>query len=199
MIKLWRYSKVGMRLIASLLRNGKIEMGSYARMLNEVVSGNQDYPIILDNIKITSDDGTYNNHRSYFFWGQPNITVNDCVFEYGQYGLYNYTYWGSPLTITNSTFRDNETGLYMYDKGLTLTNCTFNDNTQVGLHADNMSFGSQLTSCKFNNNSEGVDYQGSASADLSLSMCEILDSDNDGIVTTGGFDLDLNCTWVRNN
>ena len=181
------------------LRDGKIEMGAYARLLNEVVSGNEDYPITLDNIKITSDDGTHNNHRSYFFWGQPNITINDCVFEYGQYGLYNYTYWGSPLTVTNSTFRDNQTGLYMYDKGLTLTNCTFDDNTQVGLHADNMSFVSDFSTCYFLNNNEGINYQGSASADLSLNICEVLYSDNDGIVTTGGFDLDLNCTWVRNN
>ncbi|MDA3911388.1 MAG: hypothetical protein PF448_08540, partial [Bacteroidales bacterium] len=114
------------------LRDGKIEMGTDARMLAEVVSGNENHPIILDNIKITSDDGTYNNHRSFFFWGQPNITINDCVFEYGQFGLYNYTYWGAPLTVTNSTFRNNQTGLYMYDKGLTLTNCEFNNNTQVG-------------------------------------------------------------------
>jgi subtilisin family serine protease len=181
------------------LRDGKIEMGAYARMLAEVVSGNENHPIILDNIKITSDDGTYNNHRSFFFWGQPNITVNDCVFEYGQYGLYNYTYWGSPLTVTNSTFRYNQTGLYMYDKGLTLTNCTFDYNTQVGLHADNMSFVSGLSNCKFNNNNEGINYQGSSNADLNLSTCEILNSDNDGIVTEGYFDLDLNCTWVRNN
>nr|MDA3911962.1 right-handed parallel beta-helix repeat-containing protein [Bacteroidales bacterium] len=181
------------------LRDGKIEMGAYARMLNNVVLGNEDYPITLDNIKITSEDGTYNNHRSFVFWGQPNITINDCVFEYGQYGLYNYTYWGAPLTVTNSTFRDNQTGLYMYDKGLTLTNCTFDDNTQVGLHADNMSFVSGLSNCKFNNNNEGINYQGSSNADLSLSTCEILDSDNDGIVTEGYFDLDLNCTWVRNN
>jgi len=180
-------------LVSLSFSNGKIEMGNGKRMLAE---GN--YPLTFDNLKITSDNQDYNAHRSFHLYGQANVIINNCVFDYGYWGLYgNLTYAsGAPLTILNSEFNNNKIGLYIYNKGLTLTNCTFDENTQVGLHADNMSFVSDFSTCYFLNNDEGINYQGSASADLNINTCEILHSSN-GIVTEGGFDLNLNCTYIK--
>ncbi|MDD4218454.1 MAG: right-handed parallel beta-helix repeat-containing protein, partial [Bacteroidales bacterium] len=105
--------------------NCKIEMGSSARMQTGSTSS-----ITFENVKITSTTGVYNAHRSFHFYGQPNVTINNCIFENGYHGLYgNLTYGGSPLYISNSTFQNNARGIYIYNKGLNLNNCTVKNNT----------------------------------------------------------------------
>jgi len=181
-------------LVSLSFSNGKIEMGNGKRMLAE-----DNYPISFNNVKITSDNGIYNAHRSFFLWGQPNTSINNCIFENGKYGLYNYTYNGAALSITNSEFNNNETGLYMYDKGLTLTNCEFNNNTNYGLYADNMSWGSTISYCIFANNSNGAYYKGSTVADLDVESTIFGDNQNHGLKVNGGFDTHVSCTHIYDN
>ena len=105
--------------------NCKIEMGTSARMQTSLTS-----PITFENVKITSTTGVYNAHRSFHFYGQPNVTINNCIFENGYHGLYgNLTYGGAPLYISNSTFQNNARGICIYNKGLNLDNCTVKNNT----------------------------------------------------------------------
>ncbi|HRW22229.1 MAG TPA: hypothetical protein P5509_09655, partial [Bacteroidales bacterium] len=73
----------------------KIEMGAGSTGLGaRMQTSSSTSPITFENIKITSDDiGVNNNHRSFHLYGQSNVTINNCVFQNGKYGLYaNLTY-----------------------------------------------------------------------------------------------------------
>ncbi|MEA3448636.1 MAG: right-handed parallel beta-helix repeat-containing protein, partial [Bacteroidota bacterium] len=179
------------------LRDGKIEMGSNCRLQNDIDTGDEE--TILNNIKITSDDGIYNGHRGFSFWGQQNITIEDCTFEYGKYGLNaNNTYGGSALTVSGSDFIENQTGLYVYNKGVHLSYCEFTNNN-TALNCEAMSFGSDLYVTNMFNNDYGAFYHGSSSADLNIDICEIQNNTYDGIRSSGNFDMELYCTYINNN
>lgn len=99
--------------------------------------------INFTNAKFTSNTpGVNNGHRGVHLYGQSNVTINNCVFEYGLYGIYSYmTYGGSPLNIVSSIFRHNTYGIRAYDKGLGLYSCNFYSN-DFGVFAEHMSFSS---------------------------------------------------------
>lgn len=161
--------------------------------------------IVLDNTKITSVSGLYNTHRSLNYYGTSNISIDNCTFEYGRYGFYaNLSTSSGPsyLEITNSNFSNNYYGLRVYNKGISLSGCDFHNNTYYAIKCDNMSYGSLIDECTIINSSSGlyrngVFFIGSASADLEISYAEIKYADLTGIFTSGGFELDLNCSDIQ--
>ncbi|MFO7790073.1 MAG: hypothetical protein R6V32_05835, partial [Bacteroidales bacterium] len=180
------------------LRDGKIEMGSNCRLQNDIDTGDEE--TILNNIKITSDNGNNNGHRGFGFWGQQYVTIEDCTFEYGEYGLNaNNTYWGSALTVSGSDFIENQTGLYVYNKGVHLNDCYFHENTGTAVECEAMQYASDIVHTDIKDNQLGLNYQSSSSADLNVDYCEIQNNTMDGVVTTGNFDLNIHCTYINNN
>jgi hypothetical protein len=177
------------------LRDGKIEMGAYARMLAQ-----GDYPLRFDNLKITSDNGVYNAHRSFFVYGQQDVEITDCVFEYGYYGLYgNLTYnSGAPLSVSNCDFFHNREGITVYNKGLHLNQCNFEQNTQRSIHCDNMSMESDFYQCQIDDGYYGIVYKGSSAANLEMYDCDISNTTY-GLVSVGGMEIDLECNRIFNN
>lgn len=179
--------------------NCKIEMASGTpgrRMLAET-----NYPITFNNVYLTSTGTSNNNHRSFHLYGQANVTIEDCTFENGYYGLYaNCSYTaGASIYADNCNFFDNNTGLYVYNKSVHLTDCDFSDNTGYGIYCTNMSVASDLTRCNSINNGSGMYYQGSAASDVSMDYCNISSNSSYGIYTSGNLDLDMFCNNVENN
>jgi len=62
-----------------------------------------------------------------------------------------------------------------------------------------MSLTSSILDCDFTLNAYGMYYQGSSSADLDVSMCDIVSNTYDGIKTSGAFDLNLTCNNINAN
>jgi hypothetical protein len=156
-------------------------------------------PITFENIKITSDTTVYNCHRSFHLYGQSNVTINNCVFENGKYGLYaNLSIGGSSLNISNSVFNDNYYGLYVYNKGISLDGCDLLDNV-ISVYCTNMSFSSLINDCIISGeNIIGLRYVGSTSSNIEVSYTNIEYANSAGIYTSGGFELDVNCSEIQN-
>lgn len=175
-------------------RNCKIEMGSEKRM-----QADYNYPITFSNVLLTSKTGTNNNHRSFNFYGQANVTIDNCTFEYGRYGIYGIlTYFNNSMTVTNSTFRYNKKGMQIYDKGLHLSGCTFLNNSEHGVYCDAMSQISSFGDCIFSNNSTGNYYMGNSTTGVSIDDCSFTNSTN-GFAFSGSFDANMECVVASSN
>ena len=175
-------------------RNCKIEMGSGKRM-----QADYNYPITFSNVLLTSKTGANNNHRSFKFFGQANVTVDNSIFEYGEYGICGtLTYNNNSLTVSNSTFRYNKTGIWIYDKGLHLNGCTISNNSEYGIYCNAMSWTSSFSNCTCAYNVNGNYYMGSSSAGVSANYCEFKNS-NIGFAFSGTFDVDMECVTANAN
>lgn len=175
-------------------RNCKIEMGSEKRMLADY-----NYPITFSNVLLTSKTGANNNHRSFNFYGQANVAIDNCIFEYGRYGIYGtLTYFNNSMTVTNSTFRYNKKGMQIYDKGLHLNGCTISNNSEYGIYCNAMSWTSSFSNCTCAYNVNGNYYMGSSSAGVSANYCEFKNS-NIGFAFSGTFDVNMECVTANAN
>ena len=146
------------------ISTGKVELAFGARIQADGLNTN----INLYNAKFTSTTpGVNNGHRGFHLYGQPNVSISSCVFEYGSTGIYGFlTYGGAPLNIYSTTFRNNTNGVVVNDKGCNLYSCTFFEN-QYGFSAENMSFPSVSDACTFNGNIVGS-YWNSSNASLAI-------------------------------
>ena len=175
-------------------RNCKIEMGSEKRM-----QADYNYPITFSNVLLTSKTGTNNNHRSFNFYGQANVIVDNCIFEYGKYGIYGIlTYFNNDMTISNSTFRYNKKGMQIYDKGLHLSGCTFLNNSEHGGYCDAMNWSTSFDDCVFSNNGTGNYYMGNSTAGVTIDDCSFTNSTN-GFAFSGSFDVNMECVAASGN
>jgi hypothetical protein len=175
-------------------RNCKIEMGSEKRM-----QADYNYPITFSNVLLTSKTGANNDHRSFNFYGQANVTIDNCTFEYGRYGIYGIlTYFNNSMTVTNSTFRYNKKGMQIYDKGLHLSGCTFLNNSEHGVYCDAMKWTSSFDDCVFSNNGTGNYYMGNSTANVAIDDCSFSNSTN-GFAFSGSFDVDIECSSATDN
>ena len=147
------------------ISTGKVELASNARIQADGLNTN----INLFNAKFTSTTpGVYNGHRGFHLYGQPNVSINSCVFEYGSTGIYaNLTPGGSPLTIFSSTFRNNTNGVLVNDKGCNLYNCNFLDN-EFGFSGGYMSFPSVCEGCLFSGSTLGCYWISYSNASLTI-------------------------------
>ncbi|MBP9083570.1 MAG: hypothetical protein KBH11_10885 [Bacteroidia bacterium] len=130
--------------------------------------------INFTNVRFTSNTpGINNGHRGVHLYGQPNISITSCIFEFGRYGIYSYqTYGGSSLNIVNSTFRHNTRGIRAYDRGLGLFQCNFFNNG-FGVEASGMSYASKfiegITGGNVaSSNETGIKWQSHSNASLTL-------------------------------
>jgi len=183
-------------LTSLTFENCKIEMGYEKRM-----QADYSYPVTFNNVKVTSTTGAHNNHRSFLFIGQSNVTINNSIFEYGYYGIYGNLTWtdGAALFITNSTFRYNTQGINIYGKGLNLTNCNVVNNTNYGIYCNGMSFTSDFTDCTISNNGNGIYYFGSNGAHINMEDTYIQSNNVDGLITSGAFDVNMLCVDINAN
>ena len=148
------------------ISRGKVELASNARIQADGLNTN----INLFNTKFTSTTpGVNNGHRGFHLYGQPNVSINSCVFEYGLTGIYGFlTYGGVPLNIYSTIFRNNTKGVLVNDKGCNLYSCAFFEN-QYGFFAENMSFPSNNDGCMFNGNSKiGCYWNSHSNASLAI-------------------------------
>ena len=111
-------------LASFTINKGKVVLGSGSRLqppagVNSIVN--------LNLAKFTSNTpGVNNGHRGVEFYGQPNVNVSNCTFEYGKYGINAYnTIGGASLSINNSTFWKCDWGVKSQGKGITLNSCNF--------------------------------------------------------------------------
>ena len=143
------------------ISSGKVELAANARIqadgLNTIID--------FHSAKFTSTTGGNNGHRGVHLYGQPNVTINNCIFENGNSGIFAFlTYGGAPLTIFNSSFSNNLIGVDANDKGCSLRGCNFNNNA-TGYKGSNMIFNSSCLESYFNyNTSVGAFWQSSNSA-----------------------------------
>jgi hypothetical protein len=135
--------------------------------------------------------------------GQQNITINNCLFTGGYYGVNALlTPGGFPLTISNCTFQNCNTGLKTHDKGVTLNNVKFYECTNAGWLADAMSQPSVSNSGIFGSkaypNGYGIFYHGGANGTLFLNNSKVNDNFSDGVYMSGT-ELKVKCGEIREN
>lgn len=130
--------------------------------------------INFTNVRFTGNTpGANNGHRGVHLYGQSNVTINGCVFEFGRYGIYSYmTYGGSPLNVIGSIFRHNNYGIRAYDKGLNLIACNFFNN-DFGVFCGQMAFPSEFIEGLVgggvsNRNTTGIRWSGYSTPVLTL-------------------------------
>ncbi len=196
------------------IAGGRVVFNANSRLQADGLATN----ISFDNVRFTSNTPGLNNaHRGVHLYGQPNISITGCIFEFGRYGIYAYqTYGGSPLNIVNSTFRQNTRGIRAYDKGLGLFQCNFFNNS-FGIEASGMSFPSKffegITGGNVaSSNETGIKWQSHSNASLTLEnplintnhtgvravncplyiKCGSISYNYDGIVFTYGANLFMN-------
>lgn len=152
------------------LSSGKVILNSDSRVQADGLSTAIDF----NNVKFTSNTPGLNNyHRGLHLYGQPNVQIVNCIFEYGRYGIFAYqTYGGTPLNLIGCTFRHNIYGIRTYDKGLGLYQCNFFKN-DFGVFAGQMAFPSlfyegHVGGGVANMNTMGIKWQGYSTASLTL-------------------------------
>ncbi len=180
-----------------IVTDGTIEFGAGCRI--QADGGNT--IIQFTNDIFTSISGTYNGHRGLHLYGQPNVTIESCIFQYGQYGVFAFlTYGGVPLNLTTCSFFKNDIGFWANDKGFNLYQCYFWNNGE-GVHAQYMSFGSLILGGTFGSpfvgNSSGIDFRGYSSSSLFLDDPYI--QANEYGVTAEGIMLKAKCGFVGMN
>ncbi len=181
------------------ISNGKVVFNSNARMQADGLLTN----INFNNVKFTSNIfGQNNGHRGVHLYGQPNISITGCIFEYGRYGIFAYlTYGGAPLNIYGSVFRNNTFGILAHDKGLNLFQCSFFNN-YYGVYGGQMSFPSTFTEGYTgggiaNANTNGIRWQGNSTPSLTLDD-PYINSNNIG-VRVDNCPLNVKCGSVSFN
>lgn len=204
-------------LVQLKLNNGKVVLHPNSRLQPDGLATSVDF----NNVRFTSNTpGSNNGHRGVHLYGQQNISISTCTFEYGKYGIFSYqTYGGAPLNLLGCIFRHNEIGIRAYDKGLGLYQCNFFNNSW-GVLANEMSFPSTfidgLTGGGVaNSNSTGISWQGYATPGLWMDnpyintnitgvsthgsplyvRCGSISYNNDGILLTHGADLFMDDQW----
>ncbi len=144
---------------------GKVELASGSRLqaddLHTVINFN--------NAKFTSTTpGVNNSHRGIHLYGQQFVSIKNCVFEYGRYGIFAFqTNFGYSLTIENSIFRNNFYGIRTHDRGLALINCIFINN-ENGSISGFMSDPSHFDGVIYSGNQFGLSWHSHSNSSLSL-------------------------------
>lgn len=175
------------------LENGVAELAPSARIC---VSTDLD----LNTAKITSSTGEASNHRGLCLYGQPNVSINNCTFEYGKYGIYaTLTYGGNQLFIFNSKFLNNEIGLYTIDKGVSLINNIFLNNQVEGWRAVGMTFPSTSFQNTINLNGLGVNFNATGTSSLLVNGSTISNNNANGILFDGPAMLTTYCGEISRN
>ncbi len=204
-------------LVQLKLNNGKVVLNPNSRLQPDGLATSVDF----NNVRFTSNTpGSNNGHRGVHLYGQQNISISTCTFEYGKYGIFSYqTYGGAPLNLLGCIFRHNEIGIRAYDKGLGLYQCNFFNNSW-GVLANEMSFPSMFIDGLtgggvVNSNSTGISWQGYATPGLWLDnpyintnstgisthgsplnvRCGSISYNNDGILLTHGAGLFMDDQW----
>lgn len=176
------------------ISRGKVELASNARLQADGLSTNIN---LFDAIFTSTTPGVNNGHRGVHLYGQPNVSINNCVFEYGSTGIYAFlTYGGAPLNIYNSTFRNNTYGVSAYDKGCNLYNCNFFDN-EFGFFSSYMSFPSFCSGSMFNRNVLGAYWHSYSNASLTIDNATI--QQNDTGVKAHAAPLTVTCSNISYN
>ena len=147
------------------INNGKVVFNSGSRLQADGLSTK----IIFHDAKFTSaTPGINNDHRGVHLYGQPNVNINNCIFEYGRNGIFAYlTYGGAPLSIHNSVFRNCNQAIEAYDKGIYLDNCFFYDN-YWSITGSFMSFPSSYDGGNDNYNTYGLSWHGYSTPSFTL-------------------------------
>ena len=94
--------------------------------------------------------GQNNGHKGLRLLGQPNTTIDHCVFENGRYGIDAYLQY-SLLRVFNSTFYRNTHALFSIDKCVDVIGCHFNDN-EIGFEAPFASYTTMADQCVMTSN-----------------------------------------------
>lgn len=179
----------GNRLV---IRNGKVLMGNKSRLACNVPI--ELYKATVDRLNPTDQP------RGFEFYGQSDITVDECSFSHCRYGIRsNSFYGGKSITITNSDFNDCRNGLFTIGAAAKLQNCNFNNNTSHGWRAEGMYFESDVKNSHFNNNGDdGINHDARYTAGIKLYDVQV-DNNGESGLDAYGIALKVGCSYLQNN
>gem|GEM_PF-447267 len=173
--------------------DGLIALGALSRL-------SASSALSLTNSTVTSVTGGFNSHGGLYIFGQQNVTIDGCIFEYGYEGIAAVlSVGGFSLTVSNSIFRYNTTGLHSIGKGVSLSSCNFyyNDKSWFG---ELMSYPSKASFSTFENSTTScIDFTSTGTSSLSLNKCVVDQNRHIGVYYSGRPSLNITCGQVTNN
>ena len=119
------------------VENATINLGGNCRI-------NAACPIWFNDVRVAATDPNQ-LHRGLHTFGQGNIHITMSTFKNGVWGIHaDNSYYRQTIQVNNTTFRDCNTGIYVYDKGLVFDNLEF-ENCNTGVFAVHMSKSSNIS------------------------------------------------------
>lgn len=155
-------------------------------------------PVQLNNLWVRPVDTT-SFYEALVLYGQPDVSVTDCIFSHGYYGVRaNLAIGGTPLAIEDCVFRGNFHGLYTIDERVRLIRCTLNNNILTGWLAENMAGQSVTENSGFSMNGQaGIRFSGQVNASLILSN-SVIEQNLNGVHISDGL-LQAACSRIAYN
>ncbi len=174
-----------------VLKKGKVLIRKDQRF--NIFSG-----VVFDSVDVTASD-TAHLHSGVRLHGQQKARIDHSDFSYGKYGiqalLLNQQY---PITITNSTFSNNTTGLHTRGKQVTLENSSVTHNSSIGWWAQDMDGYSATIGSQFEHNfMQGISFNGQQGSTIYLN--DVNADHNYKGVETNGADVEAVCSHFDNN
>lgn len=178
------------------IKNGTVKLSDGSRI-------NAGCPLTLSSVKFTptpdnerSNDS--NGFRGLHIYGQPSVTIDNCIFEHGYSGIFAPLYnLGSPFSISNTEFNDCSYGIYAQGAGVNLNNIYAHD-CKYGFYGVGSTMLNTFTQSDFENNELGIEFFGSKGSRLYLDNCFVHESQLVGTDVDHG-KLITHCSNFTNN
>ena len=151
----------------------------------------------VDNLRVTSLSGVFNNHKGIMFIVNENSLINNSQFQYGNFGLRLHHLYATLTTeIKNSSFMFNNTGLTTFFGGVEIIGCNLSQNNNNGYNANVKTMPSFIHTSSFNSNINGINYNAGANSNLHIEKSTMHANANSGILYGGNSILSMGCTNI---
>lgn len=177
------------------IKNGKVQMNNTSAELY-MYSGIDN--VIINNVKLTSNTGSRNNHQGIDIRCN-NFSISNSTFEHGNYGLHiSRTQYAALKNITNCYFTNNYYGLFTSGGAYNINNCTFTQNSNKGLSVYGTGGSTHINNCSITGGSSGLYVYGAGTGAIYLNETSITGC-NTGIYAYNSAFLRLKCSNISNN
>jgi hypothetical protein len=169
--------------------NGRVFMRQNARM-------NFSVGIELYQMHLTGDLNA--RHGGLVLHGQPNVSINRMEVENATVGITAYLLtFQNALTINESVFNRNLTGLETHGRAVSLLNSTGSFNGTFW-RAYDIEGVSRVRDCRITQNFKGIDVMGQHGARLDI-ISSVIDSNNTAVFSFGNMQLKAYCSSFSSN